>query len=62
MKKPRHQNAEAVPFRHDLPEDWDFKSRRAKIIGCNHISKIGGVPQYLPYGLRIRVLKLSRNE
>jgi hypothetical protein len=29
-KKPRRQNAEAAPIRHDLPEDWDFKSRQAK--------------------------------
>jgi hypothetical protein len=29
-KKPRLQNTETAPIRHDLPEDWDFKSRRAK--------------------------------
>jgi hypothetical protein len=29
-KKPRLQNAEAAPILHDLPEDWDLKSRRAK--------------------------------
>jgi hypothetical protein len=29
-KKPRLQNAEAAPIRHDLSEDWYSRSKRSK--------------------------------